>query len=253
MATKAASSQFKKPRKKVSTTIPMVGGRPDLKALVRQQVRLQNTRTEGFMGIENKFVDYNVQGQATSTGWAGGELDPATALCISVVAQGDGENQRDGRMYNINSWYIKGFLSTSASEAQAGPQQMVLVRIVVVLDTQTNGAQLNAEDVFTPVAAGVDVCSVRNLQFSKRFRVLKDRTMKLNPNIVNEGAVNAFAAGASSVPFKMGGRFKTPLKVRCSGTTAAIASVTDNSIHVIGVSNSATGLLTYISRCRFTG
>ena len=214
-----------------------------------------NKRTGGYEDLENKFVDYNVAGDAFSTQWAGGEMEDGTALSLSAVAQGDGESQRDGRVYYINSVHIKGFINIDVAEAQTAPGADSLARIALVWDTQTNGAQLNAEDVFLTIGAGEDVNSFRNLRYSKRFIVLKDKMLRLPTSTaqLNEGSANAFANARVRIPFAINKKFKKPIKVRCSGTTAAVSSITDNSLHLIGTSTLASTTLTYQSRCRFQG
>ncbi len=208
---------------------------------------------EAVNGGENKFVDYNVADKAFTTGWTGGEMDNATALALSAVAQGDTGSSRDGRVYYINSIHVRGFIHLPAAESQTGPQPDVLARLALVWDTQTNNGQLNAEDVYVTVGAGEDVNSFRNLKFSKRFIVLKDKEMRVYRNQTNEGAANLFAANVVQIPFNFNKKFSKPIKVRASTTAATVAAITDNSLHLIGTSTSTALLLTYESRCRFSG
>ncbi len=214
-----------------------------------------NRRTGGYMSMEKKFVDFRVDNDAFTTIWAGGEMEDATALSVSATAQGDGESQRDGRVYYIHEVYVTGTVNIAASESQAAPNADVVCRLAMVWDKQTNGAQLNAEDVFLTVAASDDIDSYRNLQQVQRFSVLQDKKIRIPVanTVTNEGAANLFSNGAIVVPFKMSYKFRVPLKVTCSGTTAAIASITDNSIHIIGTATATTAQLSYTSRCRFTG
>ncbi len=89
-----------------------------------------------------------------------------------------------------------------------------------------------------------DTLSFRNLQFTKRFRVLWDRSWKINRKQTNEGAINLFATGNETTALMtFNRRFKTPISVTCSGTTAVVGSITDNSLHIIGVANSTLPLL----------
>ena len=124
-------------------------------ALARSNaVKLANMRAGGYEGMENKFVDYNFPGTGNiSATWAGSEVDPATANSISVVAQGDGESERDGRVYYINSVHINGYVAKTQSEVATDPVPDALVRLVLVWDTQTNGAQLNGEDVMAAIGS----------------------------------------------------------------------------------------------------
>ncbi len=211
--------------------------------------RRANVRTGGFTNIERKFFDTMVDSVATGALWT--TLEPATTN-LSAIGIGDGESNRDGRKYNILSIHVKGFLELSAVEAEANPTRDILVRICLVLDTQTNGAQLTATDVMEAQLAN-NVNSFRNLQFTSRFRVLKDKTIRIPVTGLNEGAPNAFARGAKLIPFKMNSVFSGGIPVLMSGTTADIANVTTNSLHFIAVSTSATALVSYTSRVRFTG
>ncbi len=213
-----------------------------------------NVRTGGFMDIEKKFIDYEVDSDAFTSVWAGGEMEDGTALSISAVAQGDGESNRDGRVYHIQSVHVNGYVELPAAESSTTPIADIIARIALVWDTQTNGAQLNAENVFLTTSSGKDVNSFRNLQFSKRFIVLKDKKLTVKPvGQTNEGGINLFANGQVRVPFKFNKTFKTPIKVRCSGTTAVVGNITDNSLHIIGTANSTAVVLNYESRVRFTG
>ncbi len=212
-----------------------------------------NYRTGGFINMENKFKDYRVDDDAFTTVWAGGEMEDGTALSVSAVAQGDGESERDGRVYLINSIFVHGTVNKPAAEAQAAPFGDEICRVALVWDKQTNAAQLNAEDVYKTIATGDDIDSFRNLQFTKRFQVLADKKFRLAQTGLNEGAVNAFAVAPIAIPFRMTHVFKKPLRVTCKGTTAAIGSIVDNSLHVIGTSTNAAVTLSYASRIRFTG
>ncbi len=237
-STAAARRPFKKPR-----LAP-----PRLRRRGRMNVRIG-----GFTGIEKKFVDYSISGGSMPVIWAASEQDDPTALAMSAIGQGDGESQRDGRVATLHSWFVKGFITNSELESQVAPIADTLCRVVVYLDKQTNGAQADAENVFDTIGASQDVNSVKNLQNSARFRVLKDKTiLNRNPN-TNEGAINLFAAGQTFTPFKFGGIFNPPLRVNHTGTAATVAVIADNSLHISATSTQTTGLISYRSRVRFTG
>lgn len=206
--------------------------------------------------LERKFFDTSVTALVIGATWAGGELDDATALSLSSPGQGDGESQRDGRTYTIRSIHLRGIVTQPVVESNGTPLADIYVRLCLVWDTQSNGAQLNAEDVMLTVASAENYRSFRNLQFSKRFIVLKDKTMKIavaQAN-TNEGAANLFANGAVKTFFKMNKTWRGEgIKVRTTATGATIAATSDNSLHLIGVSESGTTIIDFTSRCRFTG
>ncbi len=214
-------------------------------------MQIANLRVGGFMGIENKFVDYEVAATIDNS-WAGNEIEDGTALSLSAVAQGDGESNRDGRRMEMLSVHLKGFVTLNCVETNASPTDSEVVRLILVLDKQTNGAQLNAEDVVTVTT--FDVNAWRNLQNSQRFRILKDHIINLQITTATQEAVNDYSSGGMKFPFEMHVVFKKPITVNHTGTTAVIASVADNSIHLIGVSTHATLVtINYNSRVRFRG
>lgn len=213
----------------------------------------RNIRTGGFIGIEKKFLDTTHAATALTVTWAGGEKDPTTFLGITSVGQGNGESQHLGRKFTVTDILIRGFFGSTSVKAQTNPIDNEIVRIIVVLDTQTNGAQLNAEDVMAD-GTGSSVHTFRNLQFVKRFKVLKDKSFVFNhQGQSNEGAVNSFAAPQSLVPFKFNIKFKKGLVVNTTNTAAIIADMQDNSVHVIACGTDTAQFIQYTCRTRFFG
>jgi len=220
------------------TKLAAIVGAP---APVRRRRRASmNMRTGGFLGIENKFVDLNFSGDL-GVSVTGSECDPATVLALNAIAQGDGESERDGRVCRLRSVHVKGLLTKDSSSTAPS----TFVRLLLVLDTQTNGAQLNAEDVIVSASSTI---TFRNLQYAKRFRVLRDQLYTLNSQ---SGVATAF--GGANKTFE----WNVPLNnLVCthSGTTASVANIQDNSLHVIAIgSNAADVALAYRSRVRFVG
>jgi len=235
------------PRDGTILAIPSSGARPNLSSF-----RQRNMRTGGFLGIEKKFVDYEYGPTAISATWAGAESDPTTALCLNVTAQGDGQNQHEGRAYKLNRLQIRGRVHRDPSSDQVDFPDAWGVRLIVVWDRQTNGAQLNAEDVMVDETAATQApYHFRNLQYAKRFKVLKDWNMDLGGAPGGTDGTNTNSIGGLSRTFKL--NIPLSITVNSTGTTAAIASVQDNSIHVIACAT-VTGLeLQYTSRVRFFG
>lgn len=245
------------PKRRVSHSYSTANNYYTKRRPAKRQRTTSNRRTGGYVGLEKKFKDYDLLAQATSPTWAGSELDPTGIGCLSAVAQGDGESERDGRVYQIHSLHIKGWIETQAVESDTNPMDDFMTRLVLVQDTQTNGAQLNGEDVIDTVSSVYDINGFRNLQYSTRFKVLKDKMLRTTGanTAMNEGAPNLFSNGSVRIPFSFNKRFKKPITVRCSSTTATVAAVTDNSLHLIGVTRSGTTVptISYRSRIRFTG
>lgn len=211
-----------------------------------------NRRVGGYLGIESKFVDQTFSASVVLT-QAGAEMDPpgagaqTTPGCISGVAQGDGESNRDGRKCVLTSVHVKGNVTIDASSGSSLNNGAV-VRVLLVQDKQTNGVQLNSEDVLLS-ATHVEY-AYRNLQHARRFNVLWDRTFDLNKT-AGAGDGTADDSPAWQRSFTINKKFKIP--VLHDGTTANITSITDNSLHVLAFASTGATTLNYESRVRFQG
>jgi len=216
-----------------------------------------NAVTMGFMGIEKKFYDTALGDTAIAadTGLASGEYDPSATSMISTPTQGDGEQQRDGKRITIDSLILKGHVVRPATEAAADPLESQKVFVAVVLDTQSNGAQMDSEACFKSLAASARFnCEpLKNLLSGSRFRILKSQVFDLTP-IGLTGAVATYAFGGVQREFDWYIPFKGGLPVNFNaGTTASIANVVDNSIHVIAFSTATGNFIGYNARIRFQG
>ncbi len=210
---------------------------------------MANARTGGFTGIETKFIDYTYGPTAIATAQAGAEADPTTADCISAIAQGDGESNRDGRKAVLKSLHVRGNVTYSPIDDGTTIGDSAIVRVIIVQDTQTNAVQENAEDVILP-ATNVEH-AFRNLQFSKRFRILKD--FKFMLNIVAAAAGTATTVDSAGVSRNFAFDRDVNIPVIHKATTAVVGAITDNSVHVIAFASRAGLLMSYESRVRFVG
>lgn len=210
-----------------------------------------NNRTGGFIGLENKFIDLAVESDAFATSWA--TMEDATAKSISAVAQGDTENTRDGRIYHINSIHVRMRIHKVAAEAGVNPLPQLHGRVILVWDKQSNGTQVVASDVMDETLNDKHLV-YRNLANSSRFVVLFDYNWNLPIQQMAQGGIDLFANGIVNTDmFTFNKKFKKPVKVVCTGTGGTISVISDNSFHIIGVSNSASALLNMTSRVRFYG
>jgi len=217
-----------------------------------------NAVTMGYMGIEKKFLDTVKSNTAVAANvdCTGGEYDPSAGCtgCLSCPAQGDTEQSRDGKRIVIDSLILKGFVQNGESTSEA-PEAATKIFVAVVLDTQTNGAQLNSEDVFknTGAYALLNADPLKNLLFGSRFRILKSQTFDLTFNGV-AGTVATLAHNATRRDFDWYIPFKGGLPVNLNaGTTADVANVIDNSLHVVAFSTLAGSSIGYNARIRFQG
>lgn len=197
---------------------------------------------------ERKFLDFELNDEAFTAAWAA--KNPTTVNCISAVAQGDGESQRDGRVYYITRISVRGEITIAALEGSTNPLADRQARIVIVWDSSTNGTEIVGTEVMDGGQTR-DIYSFRNLQEIGRFTILYDKTFTIRQIQTNEGASNLFAGGLALRRFNFNHNFKKPIRVVTTGTGGTVATMSDNSIAVIGVADSATIGLSYQARLRY--
>jgi len=213
-----------------------------------------NVRTGGYTGLEMKYRDSEVN-EGIGTTWLTSAMDPPMEDTISACPVGDGEQDRNGRKYTIHSIHLKGFFHQETQD-QSIVQEDFIVRLVLVLDKQTNNVQLSGSDVFKSPITPQETNAFRNLQFSKRFTVLKDKRIRISsPEAIYKGDTMMVNQAGVNVPFVVNHTFRNGLDVLCTGSTAQISSIMDNSLHVLCLTEVAqVGLnLFYNARVRFTG
>ncbi len=218
---------------------------------VYSKPRIYKNRFTNAYIPELKFQDFQANQTAFSTSWI--TMEDATADCISAVAQGDGPQDRDGRVYYIESIHMKGVFLTQAEESVVTPIPDMRGRFLIVLDKQTNQTQIVPAEVMDEGQTD-DTLAFRNLSFTQHHQVLWDKTITLRRPNTNEGAINLFAVATNStVMFSYNRRFNPPLRVTTNNTTAVVGSIMDNSLHVIGIGTDTRLLLNYQTRMRFRG
>lgn len=223
--------------------------------------RSLNYRTGGFLGIEKKFLDGGLPPTALvnagSGSTAGCEFDPATMLCLSAPGQGDGQSQREGREISADRIDVNGLIIVPAAVNQAAQVAPPEVRVYLIEDSQSNGAQLNSEDVFvSPFASTANgVLVFRNLEYAKRFRVKASAHICCEPGMPTYDGTNIEISGRT-YEWKMSTDLKGKrITFNTTGTTATIASVTDVSYHVVAFTSTVANAPTiaYNARFRFRG
>lgn len=214
----------------------------------------RNVGTRGFLDMELKYYDFAKAGTTipSTTDATTGVLDP-TANAIATPAQGDGPSNRDGKKIVVKSLELNGYIQVSSLANQTAMPEAARIMLAVVLDTQTNAAAATSETMFTNplAAAGTAPNCLRNLLYANRFRVLAKKTFKIQPTTASWDGVNIEISG-NSQNFRIYKKLDLPVLFN-SGTTADIANVIDNSIHVVAFANQAGNVLSYNGRIRFVG
>ncbi len=238
----------------VKATRPM---RPQRRQYISAHRSKLNFRSGGYLGIENKFYDSSLAASALTApaNASGGEHDPSATILLNTVVQGDGQSNRDGRKIVMKQIMIRGVVQCAPIINQTIVPQAATCFIALVLDTQTNGATITSEQVFTNKGAtALLATSLFNaMERTGRFKVLKRLVFPLVQQTVAWDGTN-LEVGGYSRPFQM----MVPLKnipVLYSSTTETVANIVDNSLHIIAyVSNTdSVPKLSYNARLRFVG
>jgi len=225
-----------------------------------RSIALANIRTGGLLGIEKKYLDIPMTATAiaTSASLTSGELPPTSVVtgCYSAPAQGDGPTNRDGNRIVITECNMQGTISCAAQNADVTADTANYVFLCMIQDTQTNGTQLNSEDVFTnPSASSINGAQpFRNLSYTRRFKLLAWKRYKMPvPSIAWDG--DSLLQFGIHIPIKLKWKGKMPVTFTTASTTADIANVTDNSIQLVGFAsvNSMAPQLVLNCRTRFFG
>ncbi len=188
-------------------------------------------QTSGYYGRfttggERKFHDVDLA------------LTPVTALLAinntGVIVQGNSESERIGRKITLRSINIRGALKLNAATTAASSANEF--RIMIVQDTQTNGAIFAA----TQLLETDTIESFRNLANSSRFKVLKTKEISLNAGgAAPSGAALVF--GEAHRRFTMNIPCAIPIEYDNSSTDGAITSVRSNNIYFCIQAETATG------------
>lgn len=249
----SASSFVSRKKRRFSTQRKLEKGRA---------MGIRNIRTGGLLGVETKFLDCALANGTPSSSaiGTGGEMNPSSGCtgCLSAPGQGDGAQQREGNKIALKSILVKGCASVPAVAGESAANAGSSLFVALVLDTQTNGATLNSEDVFqNPISTPVgNIILQRNMSYTSRFKVLSSKIIPIRADMWFDG-IDGNNQGYQ-VPFTLKKDLNGMIVKFVVGTTTAdVTNVIDNSLHILCFQTVAGGvpapLLAYSSRLRFVG
>jgi len=204
----------------------------------QKRMRTMNGRVGGYIGLEQKFADFGtsqVPGIMTTSGLSPESLIKfGTTESICTLVEGSGPSSRDGRTITVTGIGIRAGVSVTG--ARFGP---IRVSYALVMDTQTNGALMDPDEVFSGVSAATGAEALvgshnpfRKLEHAQRYVILKQGSKTVgksdweqvpsNDAVVDPGAYTTFDMDWS-------GR----VGVRYNAATGTIGSITDNSFHLL--------------------
>lgn len=191
-------------------------------------------------------------------------INPPDSQCLFAPKQGPGSQDRDGRLATVHSIYISG--TVYVPQWTVG-QSVQTVFLALVLDRSPNlhPIQGSTNLIYQNLAMtpGVDpnpdvwhnayaVTPLRNLEWSKRFKVLKTKTLTFNPNSAITGDATQYYA-AMNRSFTMTYRPSGPdSQVEFQGSEGTVENITKNAYYILAISNaqSANGVATIAYNCR---
>lgn len=215
-------------------------------AMRRQMgVRAPNPRTGGYYGRykyglstaspEMKFYDGTANFALVDTG---GEIEDS----ICEIAQGITEKTRVGRKIQIKKISLR--ITFSLPSTQAIAETSDVVRLLVYLDRQCNGATAAVTDILETA----DDMSFNNLANKGRFSVLMDKKVGLDST---GGSWDGTHSQFVSVNKFKDRYLTTDIPVEFDGPTGAITEIKSNNIGLLAISGAGYAAMIVHYRIRY--
>ncbi len=208
----------------------------------RKRFRPGFDRTGGYYGRfskpgELKFHDLDINDALVATGGT------IAQVSCNNIAQGITEVTRIGRKCTIRSinWRFQLLLPTQT----AGANTSDVVRVILYLDKQANGATAAVTDIIE----ANDFQSFNNLANKSRFRTLMDRSYTMN---ATAGGGNGSTEDYGETQINDTFFKKCNIPVEFDSTTGAITEIKSNNIGVLLLSHSGTTVFGSKMRLRFS-
>lgn len=198
--------------------------RKSLRATAAARARAAPTLRGRFSagdGAERKFFDTALSFSIDATGEV-----PATGQ-LALIPQGVTESTRVGRKCVIKSIQFRGSVNFAPG---AAANASTLAHILLVQDTQTNGAAAAVTDVMTSANLGL---ALRNMNNTERFRVLKHWTFKF---VAQAGVTTAYNTDTQYWDYY--GALDVPMEY--SGTDGTIGTIRTNNLFLLAGTDSTT-------------
>lgn len=218
------------------------GGIQALRAIprpLRGYARIGGNYGRYTRGGEMKFKDTTISISGNTSG--------ALGTSFNLVAQGDTEQERNGRKITVKKVHFRGQVDFNATSTITQDS----ARIIFYLDKQANGAVATVAGILqgTPNAL-----SFNNLSNSSRFVILKDYYIPFDtPNFAFVPSTDAFVGGTNTVKISFNKKCNIPIEFDASATTGAITTIRSNNIGCMMITDEAsTCVLVGVARIRFS-
>jgi hypothetical protein len=171
--------------------------------------------------LEKKWKDKKIdKGGYMGDDWLDGT---ATYNITDSLVKGTGDQERIGNAVTIWSVHVKGsFLSagngstTNATLSSVEGFSSAFVRLVLILDTQSNKSNITIQDVFGNTGTNTSLFQFKNLASGSRYKILKDNVYKIDHTggLAHDGTLWGLKVAKGSVYFELHHEFKDGLTVQ---------------------------------------
>lgn len=198
---------------------------------------------------ETKYFDTGIAGGITWAGttWADSEVPCDTYVTSSGTtgvytdsalipsANGSAYGEVAGNKYTLCALRIRGALSALSLSDQADIPQTYLARLVLVEDSQPNGAQAQGEDVLQDIdSAGENFFSFLRIPNGLgRFRIVKERLVQIPVTASGTDGTNTNSVAFQSVPFKMSIKPNCLVTIKAGNATPTVAGLINKNYFLL--------------------
>jgi len=201
-----------------------------------------------MLGVEEKFKDRN---QGVSDKSLADEWTLLSGTALNATAQGDAENERDGRKIRVTKIDLKGYLQRKPGTVDDGPVPQ-MASLCLFVDTQTNGTAPTPTDLYHQPNTARANLQFRNLEKSSRYKILWRADIPAQATVGHNKTTATGAYAGDLIPFEFHKTLK--LDTNYTDTTDTTAAIADNSIWLAGVTNDDLQVTcAYSVRVRFVG
>ncbi len=190
--------------------------------------------------VEVKFHDVDIDDAVIATG-------VNIQAAVLTIAEGNGPSERVGRGINIVTigWRYDILLPTTTAAANTSD----IVRVLLVVDKQCNGALPAALDILTTASYK----SFYNLFNSHRFSIILDRVHNLSSESGSgRGSTDTLSYGEFIIEDDLFAEVDIPIEYDNSATDGSIGTIRSNNLVVVLCSKTGVTSFSSTIRIRYT-
>lgn len=202
-------------------------------------------RSKGYLRASGNYGRYNNRGRGSkgysewkyhdvkSTVAAAAQAGVIANITLNELVQGTGESERIGRKVTVRSIEMRGATRLISDAAPLAGH--CIVRIILYVDKQTNGATATPTLLLKEATAAHVYRAPYNLSNAGRFTILMDKSIGLNATAALGGGAGATFEAQKMLRFKK--RCAIPLEF--DSTLGAITEIRSNNLGVLVIGSNA--------------